>query len=53
MADYLAMGRYAVFIWPSYALSVAVLAELAAWTLWANRHAREMLLRMETQGKDK
>ena len=52
MADYLAMGGYAAFVWPSYALSVIVLAGLAAWTLWTNRRARDMLCRMETQGKD-
>jgi heme exporter protein D len=52
MADYLAMGGYAAFVWPAYSLSVIVLAGLVVWTLWANRRARDMLRRMETQGKD-
>jgi heme exporter protein D len=52
MAHYLAMGGYAAFVWPAYALSVIVLAGLAAWTLWANRRARDMLRRLEAQGKD-
>jgi heme exporter protein D len=52
MAQFFAMGGYAAFVWPAYALSVIVLAGLAAWTLWANRRARNLLHRMETQGKD-
>jgi len=51
MTDFFAMGGYAAFVWPAYALSVIVLAALMARTLWANRRARDMLRRMETQGK--
>jgi heme exporter protein D len=52
MDQFLAMGGYATFVWPSYALSVFVLVGLAAWSWKANRRTRDMLRRMETQGKD-
>ena len=49
MTHYLAMGGYAAFVWPAYALSVIVLAGLAVWTLQASRRACDMLRRMEAQ----
>jgi heme exporter protein CcmD len=51
MANYFAMGGYAAFIWPSYALSVLTLAGLAVWSLRANWRAHDMLRRIETQDK--
>ena len=52
MDQFLAMGGYAAFVWPSYVLSVTVLAGLAAWSLWASRRTCDMLRRIEAQGED-
>jgi heme exporter protein D len=53
MAQFFAMGGYAVFVWPAYALSVIVLALMVAWTLRASRREREALRRVETQERGK
>ncbi len=53
MSQFFAMGGYAVFVWPSYALSVIVPAALAVWTLSANRRTREALRRLEAQEQGK
>jgi heme exporter protein CcmD len=49
MDQFLAMGGYAAFIWPSYAMSVIVLALMAALSLSANRQVHVMLRRMESE----
>jgi heme exporter protein D len=49
MMQFLAMGGYAVFVWPSYALSVIVLAALTAWALREHASARAMLERLENK----
>jgi heme exporter protein D len=38
MSEYLAMGGYAAFVWPSYGLTAAVLGALA-WVSWRARAA--------------
>jgi heme exporter protein D len=53
MAQFFAMGGYAAFVWPAYALSVGVLVLMVVWSLSANRRAREALQRLETQRQDK
>jgi heme exporter protein D len=40
MNDYLAMGGYAAFVWPAYALSALVMIGLAL-TAWRNIRVRE------------
>jgi heme exporter protein D len=49
MMQFLAMGGYAAFVWPSYGLSIIVLAGLTVWSLRAHRQAREALRRVETK----
>ena len=40
---FLAMGGYAAYVWPAYALTALVLAGLLAWSLGAYRQrAREL-----------
>ncbi len=36
---YLAMGGYAVFVWPAYGLTLAVLGGLAAHSWWRYRQS--------------
>lgn len=43
MTDYLAMGGFAAFVWPSYGLSIFALAALTVWTLRADRRAKDSL----------
>jgi heme exporter protein D len=38
MSDFLAMGGYAAFVWPSYGLTALVLGGLA-WASWRARRA--------------
>ena len=40
MSDFLAMGKYGIYVWPAYALAAVVLAGLAWWSLRTLR-ARE------------
>jgi heme exporter protein D len=42
MTEFLQMGGYAMFVWPSYALAAAVL--WLNWYLPRNRHNRELRL---------
>jgi heme exporter protein D len=50
MADFLAMGGYAAYVWPAYALAAAVMAALLAATLTGLRR-REALLRTLESGR--
>ena len=47
MAAFFAMGGYAVFVWPSYAISFAVLAGAAAISLAARKAARAQIAALE------
>ena len=40
MNEYLAMGGYAVFVWPAYGLSAIVMVGLAV-SAWRNLRSRE------------
>jgi len=40
MNDYFAMGGYAAFVWPAYAMSALVMIGLAV-TAWRNLRVRE------------
>ena len=43
MSHFLAMGGYAQFVWPAYAVAVAVLGGLAWQSLAAHRRTRREL----------
>jgi heme exporter protein D len=43
MSSFLAMGGYAAFVWPAYAVSVFVLAAMTIGTLRAYRRARKQI----------
>jgi heme exporter protein D len=47
MAQFLAMGGYAAYVWPAYAVSLIVLAAAAVWTLRAERRLRRRLVDLE------
>ena len=44
MMEFLAMGGYAAFVWPAYAISLGGLAAIAASTLMAYARAKSKLL---------
>ncbi len=50
MAEFLAMGGYAAFVWPAYALTAAVLAAVAV-TSWRELRALERELADLEDGK--
>ena len=50
VAHFLAMGGYAAFVWPAYALGAIVLGGLLAWSLGAYRRAQRELA--DLQGQD-
>ena len=50
VTHFLAMGGYAAYVWPAYALTVLVLAGLLAWSLGAYRARARELARL--QGAD-
>jgi heme exporter protein D len=47
VAAYLAMGGYAVYVWPAYALTAAVLGGLSLYSWWRYRDSRKSLDRIE------
>ena len=47
MADFLAMGGYAAFVWPAYGISFLVLAGAVIWTIAAERAARRRLSQVQ------
>ena len=48
MSDFLAMGGYAAFVWPSYGISLVALAAAAWWTVAAERKLRRRLAALES-----
>jgi heme exporter protein D len=44
---FLAMGGYAAYVWPAYALTLIVLGGLSAWSLGAYRRHRRELERLQ------
>ncbi len=52
MARFLAMGGYAVFVWPAYAVFILVLAaDVIATVLRRRRVLRELRSRIARQGR--
>lgn len=47
MSEFLSMGGYAAFVWPSYGLTALVMAGLAVWAWRSQRAARARVARLE------
>jgi heme exporter protein D len=47
-ATYLAMGGYAGFVWPAYAVALTVLGGLAFWSWRCHRRALAALDRLQS-----
>lgn len=47
MEQFLAMGGYAAYVWPAYAISLVVLSSAAVWTVTAARRVRRRLAQIE------
>ena len=47
LADFFAMGGYAAYVWPAYALTATVLAGLLAWCLGDYRRRQRELERLQ------
>jgi heme exporter protein D len=52
MTEFLAMGGYAVFVWPSYAVSALVLVGLVWLSRRAARRARARLAVLESETRE-
>jgi heme exporter protein D len=50
VSGFLAMGGYAAFVWPSYAIAVGALVVLALVSLRQWRAAKAAVARLEAQG---
>lgn len=51
MSDFFAMGGYAAFVWPAYALTAAILVAIAAGS-WRELRALERELAELEHGRD-
>ena len=52
MANFFAMGGYAVFVWPAYAISVLVLGVAIVLSLQAHARARRSVRQLEEESGD-
>lgn len=52
MSEFLAMGGYAAFVWPSYAVAFGVMTGLLAWAWWTARHGEAEVERLRAAGLD-
>lgn len=52
MSEFFAMGDYAAFVWPSYAVAFGVMAGLLAWAWWSARHGEAEVERLRAAGLD-
>jgi heme exporter protein D len=50
-ATYFAMGGYAAFVWPAYAIATAVLGGLALYSYRRHRASQDALDRFQPTGK--
>jgi heme exporter protein D len=50
MASFLAMGGYAVFVWPAYAVTFAVLIGAVVLSVQARAKARKSIRQLEEEG---
>jgi heme exporter protein CcmD len=49
MANFFAMGGYAVFVWPAYAASFVVLVTAAVVSLRAHARAKDSVRRLQAE----
>ena len=49
MANFFAMGGYAVFVWPAYAITIVVLSAAIALSLQAYAQARRTVRQLEEE----
>ncbi len=47
LAGFLAMGGYAVYVWPAYGAAAVVLGGLLGWSLASYRRARRELAALQ------
>jgi heme exporter protein D len=50
LGAYLAMGGYAVFVWPAYGVAFTVLGGLGLWSRVRYRRALRSLARLQSDG---
>ena len=50
MANFFAMGGYAVFVWPAYAVTFAVLVGAIVLSVQARAKARKSIRQLEEEG---
>ena len=50
LSHWLAMGGYAAFVWPAYAIASAVLAGISLDSWRRHRASRDALARLQRQG---
>ena len=49
IGEFLAMGGYAAYVWPAYAVSAVALGGVVLWSLHEHRRVREETLRRARQ----
>ncbi len=47
MTEFLAMGGYAVYVWPSFALTFIVMGSIVASTRWQRQRSKAAVLRRQ------
>jgi heme exporter protein D len=52
LSEFFAMGGYAVYVWPSYAVAFGVMAALLAWAWWSARQGEAEVERLRAAGVD-
>lgn len=51
LEQFLAMGGYAAYVWPSYGISALLIGGLIAWSMAAHARARKTVERLEAERK--
>jgi heme exporter protein CcmD len=51
MANFFAMGGYAVYVWPAYTATFLVMVAAIALSLQAHARARDTVRRLEDEGE--
>ncbi len=51
VTKFLAMGGYAAYVWPAYAVAILVLGGLLAWSLGAYRRQQRELERLQRENR--
>ena len=53
MSEFFAMGGYAAFVWPCYAVSILVLGAMIIQSIAAHARARNEVMRLEVESRSK